>query len=447
LDIDRVFRSFAKLARDSMVPGAQIAILHNGRCQTAEFGVAARGGPGITRDCKFPIGSVSKTFTATLAMALVSDGDLELDEPVVGYLPELRATLRGPGADLTLRHLLSHTGGLASDPDEVRTTSTRRHISECFRKLDRLHRPGAGFSYSNLGYVLAGHLIEMATGMTWWDAIDAVVCRPLGIAPHFVVAPAGAPRAGRPIVAGHSVNPLGGRVRPVGQSLAMTDAPAGAVAASAADLIELARLHTARERPCQPISAPRLREMRTPVAGAEPFGMADGWGLGLAMYRNGNTTWLGHDGNGDGTACQLRFSPDRGSAVALTTNGGTGFAMWQRLAGELAAAGLPVGSYRGGRVLARVIAPSRELLGRYVNGETEYLVTMLDRGRMRLSVDGQPFAELTLHDGLVFTMRDFETGDTDQIGRFLKDPGTGAPGWLQLGGRLARKRELARAVA
>src|SRR5215468_8170061 len=53
MDTDRVFRSFAKLARESMVPGAQLAILHEGRCQAAEFGVAERsGGPGITSDSK-----------------------------------------------------------------------------------------------------------------------------------------------------------------------------------------------------------------------------------------------------------------------------------------------------------------------------------------------------------------------------------------------------------
>jgi CubicO group peptidase (beta-lactamase class C family) len=448
MDIDRVFRSFAKLARDSMVPGAQLAILHKGRCRAAEFGVAEGGAsPEITRDAKFPIGSVSKTFTATLALCLVSDGDLELDEPVVDYLPELRAMLTGPGADLTLRHLLSHTGGLASDLDQVRTMSKRRHVAECLRKLDPLHRPGAGFSYSNLGYVLAGHLIEVVTGMTWWEALDAVVFRPLGIAPRFVVAPAGTPWARHPIVTGHSVNPRLGRVRPVGQSLAMATAPAGAVAASASDLIELARLHTERERPGRLISAPLLRDMRTPVAGAEPFGMADGWGLGLAMYRRGNTTWLGHDGNGDGTACQLRIDRDRGTAVALTTNGSTGFAMWQRLVAELDAAGLPIGNYDSIGALTGTTAPSRDLLGHYVNGETEYLVTMSDHGRMHLSVDGEPFAELTLYDGLVFAMCEVETGGTDQTGRFLRDPRTGAPGWLQIGGRLARKRERVQAVA
>jgi hypothetical protein len=99
------------------------------------------------------------------------------------------------------------------------------------------------------------------------------------------------------------------------------------------------------------------------------------------------------------------------------------------------------------RALTRTIAPSRDLAGRYVNGETEYLVTMSDHGRMRLSVDGEPFAELTLYDGLVFAMRDIETGGTDQTGRFLRDPRTGAPGWLQIGGRLARKRERVPAIA
>lgn len=448
MDIERVFRSFGKLARDSMVPGAQLAILHDGHCQTAEFGVAERGaGPGIDRESKFPIGSVSKTFTATVAMALVSDGDLDLDEPIVNHLPDLRVALRGQGAGLTLRHLLSHTGGLASDPDEVRTTSRRHHVSECCRKLEPLHRPGAGFSYSNLGYSLAGHLIEVITGMSWWEAVDAVAFRPLGIAPNFVVAPADAPRVGQPIVTGHAVNRRSRRVRPVAQSLTLADAPAGAVAASAADLIELGRLHTAREQSCRLISTPILREMQTPVASAEPFGIADGWGLGLAMYRDSETTWLGHDGNSDGTACQLRINKDLGIAVALTSNGSTGVDLWQRVAGELQAAGLPIGNYDGLGTLTRTIAPSRELLGRYVNGETYYTVTAIGHGRMHLSVDDEPFAELILHDGLVFAMRDFETGAVNQTGRFLTDSRTGEPGWLQIGGRLARRRERAQAAA
>jgi CubicO group peptidase (beta-lactamase class C family) len=447
MDIERVFRGFGKLARDGMVPGAQLAILHDGQCQTVEFGVAEHGtGQRITRDSKFPIGSVTKTFTATLALALVSDGDLELDEPIVGYLPELRTTLNGPGAGLTLRHLLSHTGGLASNPDEVRTTSMRRHISECCRKLDRLHRPGAGFSYSNLGYLLAGRLIEVVTGMNWWEAAEAVVFRPLGITPHFVIAPSDAPRAGWPIVTGHAVNPRRGLVRPIGQSLAMVDAPAGAVAASAADMIELARVHMTRERPCQPVSAPVLHEMRTPVARAEPFGLADGWGLGLAIYRNGDRTWFGHDGSGDGTACYLRINRDLGIAVALTTNGSTGSSVWQRLAGELDP-GLPIGCHNDRTAMTRTITPSRELLGRYVNGETEYLVTAVDHGRMHLSVDDEPFAELFLYDGSVFAIRDFETGETNQTGRFLTDPRTDEPGWLQIGGRLARRRGRAATAA
>jgi Beta-lactamase len=273
------------------------------------------------------------------------------------------------------------------------------------------------------------------------------VFRPLGIAPHFVVAPADAPRAERPIVTGHAVNRRLRRVRPVCQSLAMADAPAGAVAASAADLIELARLHTVRERPCRLVRTPVLREMQTPVAGAEPFGIADGWGLGLAMYKDGETTWLGHDGNGDGTACQLRINKDLGIAVVLTTNGSTGFALWQRVAGELDAAGLPVGNYDGRGTLTRTITPSRELLGRYINGETEYMVTAIDHGRMHLAVDEEPFAELILYDGLIFAMRDFETGATNQTGRFLKNPRTGEPGWLQIGGRLAKRRGRAPAAA
>jgi hypothetical protein len=67
-------------------------------------------------------------------------------------------------------------------------------------------------------------------------------------------------------------------------------------------------------------------------------------------------------------------------------------------------------------------------------------------GGFRLSVDGEPFADLTVHLGLRFTMRDCDTGVTDQAGRFVLGRNGHVTG-LQVGGRLARKqRERARLV-
>ncbi|MGW4109865.1 serine hydrolase domain-containing protein [Actinosynnema sp. NPDC004786] len=416
MDTQRIAARLAALARAHAVPGAQLAVHHGGRTWTHEV--------GLPPDAAVPIGSITKTFTATVAMALVSDGDLELDAPLSDHLP-------GVADELTLRHLLSHTGGLPSNPEDVRTTSLRHHVRQALRELHPLHEPGAGFSYSNIGYDLVGHLIEVTTGMTWAEAVEAVLLRPLGIRARFTTGP------DPEVVSGHAVNAGTGRAVPVAQSLAPVDAPAGALAASASDLVRLGRM-LAGGTP-HLVAPDDLALMREPVRHAEPFGMADGWGLGLALFQRDGVRWVGHDGTADGTSCHLRINPADGTAVALTTNGSTGFALWRELVGELADAGLPVADYDGLRGLSRPIAPPPDCTGRFRNGDVEYAVRAVDRERLALTVDGEPFADLSLFDGLVFAMRDSDTGDTNQTGRFLRDPDDGGIRWIQIGGRLARK--------
>ncbi|HEY0640460.1 MAG TPA: serine hydrolase domain-containing protein [Pseudonocardiaceae bacterium] len=445
MDIEYVFHRFRRLVDEHCIPAAQLAVRHAGNTWEIEFGETEhRGGTPITRDSKIPIGSITKTFTATLAMALVSDGDLELDAPLVDHLPDLRHAPRSLHSRLTLRHLLSHTGGLPSDAGDVRAASLQRHVADCCRALEPVHLPGAGFSYSNVGYVLAGRLVEVVTGMSWWEAMHSILLAPLGISPGFVVGPADAPGNGTPIVTGHAVNTVLERVRPVHQSLAEAEAPAGAVAASAADLVAFGQLHV-RDNADPDRRAPRLMdrravlEMHRPVPDAEPFGMADAWGLGLALYRDGTTTWVGHDGTGDGTACHLRINPESGTVVALTTSGSTGTAMWRALVDDFRRAGLPLAGYQGPPRRTRRTPPPPGCTGAYFNGGTEYLVAPAHGREMQLTVDGESYGELTTYEGLYFSMRDEDTGLDDHTGRFLTDPGTGRIGWIQVGGRLARR--------
>jgi CubicO group peptidase (beta-lactamase class C family) len=443
MDWNRIHSRLTALGGEHCVPGAQLAVHHEGKTRHCEFGEVEHGtGRPLTADLKIPIGSITKTFTAALAMILVSDGDLELDAPLADSLPELDQVARDLGTGLTLRHLLSHTGGLPSDPDDVRTTSLRRHVLDACRSLNPLHPPGEGFSYSNIGYVLVGHLIEVLTGMTWWEAVETILLRPLGLPGHFVVGP----HADASVVPGHAVNAQLGRAVPVEQSLTVVDAPAGALAASALDLVALGRL-LAGERPPGLVDPAALVEMRTPVRHADPFGMADGWGLGVALYDEDDSTWVGHDGTGDGTSCHLRVDPGSGTVVALTCNGSSGFAMWRELVGELHAAGLPVGDYRGPHRLKKRITPPPGCTGSFLNGDTEYAVRAAEREKLFLTVDGEPFADLALFDGLIFAMRDSDTGDTSQTGRFLRDPDDGGIGWIQIGGRLARRSDRVREVA
>jgi CubicO group peptidase (beta-lactamase class C family) len=292
------------------------------------------------------------------------------------------------GAQLTLRQLLSHTSGLSDGPDstEIVASSLRRYVLDNCRPSDLILPPGTYFSYSNSGYVLAGHLIEVITGMTWWDAMEAILLRPLGIKPTFLVTPDLRP-PGRPIATGHSVNASAGRTRPVEQSLALAEAPAGGLAVSAVDLVTFGLILLGDQMPTL-LPSSYSEQMRQVVPSAEPFGRADGWGLGLAVFSKGNTIWVGHDGSVDGTACYFRVEPISGSIVAFTSNANMGPAMWQELVDELDKAGLPIGNYSAIRALGSSMAPLPGCVGSYLNGDTELSVTAQENGDLSLESEG-----------------------------------------------------------
>lgn len=431
---------FPALARRHGVPGAQLAVHQDGRTVAVEIGVLEHGsGRPVTAGSAFPVGSISKWVTATVAMALVADGDLELDAPVGECLPGLPE----PAARVTLGQLLSHTAGWASDPAgaDPAGASLRRYVLDHCRPPNVVAEPGTAFSYSNLGYALVGVLIETVSGMTWREATESVVLRPLGIQPGFV-ATTGAPASPRPAAVGHSVNRLVGRTRPVAEVLAPADVVAGGLALSAEDLVTLGLLHVGPGRPAV-LPAADAGRMRRAAPGAVPFGLADGWGLGLATFGSG-PAWVGHDGNGTGTSSYVRIDPADGVVVALTTNSNTGAGLWVELCAELAAAGVPVPPPRTWDAVAGSAAPPPAGAGTYRNGDMEYVLAVAEDGRLHLSASGDEPTPVGCGPDLTFALRDPATGRHVLGGRFVRDPATGEIDALQIGGRLARRQDRVR---
>lgn len=428
--------TLSTLAQAHQVPGAQLAIHGGGRTVAVEVGeLEHAAGIPVTRETAFPTGSISKAWTATLAMILVADGDLELDAPLNEHLSELDDLI----GQLTLAHLLSHTSGFASSPDkpETYTLSLGRYVREHCRRDDLILRPGTAFSYSSRNYVLVGHLIETITGMSWWEAVESILLRPLGVEPAAGVGMQRAP-SGRPIATGHSVNTTLSRTRPVQQSLIPAEAPAGALAMSAVDLVALGLMHVGSGFP-ELLPATYAELMRQAIPTAEPFGLADGWGAGLAVFRDGPTDWFGHDGNANGTSCYLRIDPLGGWVVALTTNSNTGAYLWQDLHTELTQVKLPLEAHRQGISRCAPIAPSVDCMGSYSNGSVEYLITVGDDGGLYMANGNDVIARLAFYDDLVFALQDLSSGQELHLGRFLRDPTTQQVEQLQIGGRLARR--------
>nr|WP_042194617.1 serine hydrolase domain-containing protein [Kibdelosporangium sp. MJ126-NF4]CEL21438.1 Beta-lactamase [Kibdelosporangium sp. MJ126-NF4]CTQ95995.1 Beta-lactamase (EC 3.5.2.6) [Kibdelosporangium sp. MJ126-NF4] len=416
IDSADLSEAVAALAAAHQVPGAQFAVLHNGRMAAVSVGETEHGtGRPVTSEVAFPVGSIGKVFTAAVTMALVADGDIELDQPVGDHLPE---TAGRPIAEVTPRQLLSHTGGLESGPDGG---PSMRGLVE---RTGLIQPPGRDFSYSNAGFVLLGRLAEAVTGMSWFACVESILLRPLGIAPAFVVGPVTA----RPIATGHA-----GRARPVTQNITLAEAPAGAIAASATDLVTFGRmLLDGRDDDGGDGILPRdqVRQMRHPVADA--FGLADAWGLGLAVFGS----WVGHDGTGDGTWCQLRIDPAGGTVAALTCNSSAGAGLWDDVVAELGRRDLPIPSGSLTAVPDVVLPPPTGCHGSYWNGDTEYSIS----DDLIFAVDGDQQATITFHHDLTFSLRDIQTGQRLYAGRCLLCPETGKIDRIHVNGRLALAR-------
>ncbi|MET8010139.1 serine hydrolase domain-containing protein [Streptomyces sp. NPDC005271] len=424
------------LARAHQVPGAQLAVYSGGSTLAVETGVLdCDTGEPVTTDTAVPIGSITKSYTATVVTLLVADGDVELDDQLSDHVPELRRA----GPPCTVRQVLSHTAGLPSGPDsdQVAALTASRYLLDHCTDRTLVMPPGTDFSYSNAGYVAAGRLIETVTGMSWQEAMRSILLDPLGTPASFIGAP-----GHRPTARGHSANKATGRTRPVRQNLAPAEAAAGGLMTSALDLMALARVHIGDGVPR--LLPPQLaEEIRRPVPGADPGVLADGWGLGFALFRHEDALWFGHDGNAQGTSCHLRADPRTGVVVAFTSNAGSGTEMWHELAGtleEITGIGLPGTPSRPEG--ATPMASTAQCTGVYLNGDIEYQVTMNDSGTLALSVDGDSPAPLVCHEDLTCDLVDPSSGRRIPGGRFVRDPGTGAVDRIQLSGRMARKSAL-----
>lgn len=436
------------------IPGAQLSMRHDGRLVNIAEGVLCDGdgdgdpgGVPVREESVFPLGSLTKPFTAILAMTLVADGDAEFDRPVADYMPELagRADRR-----LTLRQLLTHTSGLASaaDEDEARGATRRRWVPGNCGRAHLVHRPGTVFSYSNIGYIVIGYIIESITAMSWPEAMHTILLRPLDMPAAFVNGRE--PPAGQ-IATGHLTRPGQERPRPVPrQTMPELDAPDSALAASAAALVRL----VSPESPERDTIGAMCRDQLMGLP-AGPFGMAHGWGLGWARYRSAGQDWYGHDGAADGTSCHVRFDVKSGTALALTTNANTGTAAWAELVRTLNAAGLNIATCSPSALAAsaNAVTGSADCAGRYRNGHSDIAVAVTDDGELELTVDDVICAPLTCYEGLRFTIQGRTAAQPGYMGRFLRDTESGNIDVIQIGGRSARRytgtgqREPARAAA
>jgi CubicO group peptidase (beta-lactamase class C family) len=182
------FEAVSEAARESLerfgVPGAAIGIEHDGAQAVAGLGVTSIENPvEVDSNTLFQIGSITKTVTGTIAMQLVEQGELDLDAPVHRYLPALRLADADVAARVTMRHLLTHTGGWFGDhfADPSRGDDALQRIVDEVAGLPQLAPLGEIWSYCNSGFYVAGRVLEVLAGQSYESAAREHVLGPLGM--------------------------------------------------------------------------------------------------------------------------------------------------------------------------------------------------------------------------------------------------------------------------
>ena len=182
----------AQEMREVHIPGLALGIVHNDEIVHLQgFGVADTSGRPVTPQTPFILASASKSFTALAIMQLVDDGKVDLDAPVVTYLPWFRVADQAASARITVRNLLNHTSGLPEDTafeamlsSDISDTALETRV----RALsDTTVNPGAGqtFEYTDANYDTLGLIVQEVSGQTYETQIRERIFTPLAMSHSF----------------------------------------------------------------------------------------------------------------------------------------------------------------------------------------------------------------------------------------------------------------------
>jgi len=320
--------AMAELAR-SGAAGVQVRLHDEHGNWTGSAGVRELRGGTVPTNGRFRVGSITKTFVATVLLQLVDEGALALDDPAAGYLPEYGLDQR-----ITVRMLLQHTSGLFNYTGEPRPDGTvepgiplygkefvknqyhmyapEELVGVALSKPARFE-PGTSWSYSNTNYILAGQLIERLTGTSYAKQVRQRILRPLGL--RETTLPGASPWLPNPHANGYYTFRDKGKLKVVDVSTVNPTwaGAAGEIISTTRDLDTFLDALLDGEL----LPAGLLAEMRD----ALPLGPTDGYGLGLQTLDAGDQcggVYEGHTGGMHGYQSFLFSNGDKQFTMSLT---------------------------------------------------------------------------------------------------------------------------------
>jgi CubicO group peptidase (beta-lactamase class C family) len=333
---DQLPHDLSRLAAEHDVPGVSVAVLIGDEVVEATSGVLnTRTRVPVTPDSLFMIQSITKVLTATLVMQLVDESLLALDDPVQDVLPDFRTADAEISGEITVRHLLTHTGGFEGDLWAATTAgpdALQRFVADLVSQASQHTRPGQRFSYCNAGFGVLGRIVEVMRRSTYEDAVRHHLAEPLGI-DELAFSADQALAFGTAI--GHVRSDPDADLRPLRSWAVMppsNPAAGNQLAMSARGLLAVARMHLSDGRApggTSVLSSSSARLMRErQVDHPAAVGAPSGHGLGWWLDRGG---LVEHGGGSTGVAAMLRTAPQQQVAAAVVTNAESGAALIDEL--------------------------------------------------------------------------------------------------------------------
>ena len=418
-----VRRTMAELG----IPGAAVAVIDTDVRSICE-GITSVDDPlPVTTTTLFQIGSISKTFVATAVMALVADGKLDLDEPVIRYVDDLRLSSTELTQGVTMRHLLTHTTGWVGDhfADTGEGDDALARFVAKLAKAPQLTPLGEAYSYNNSAFNLASHVVARVMGTSYERAVKDLVLRPLGMRRTCFTAEDAITQR---VAIGHRDG------RPQRWRRPRAHHGAGGVLSCVDDLVAYARFH---------LSPPSEDVASMQVAQRSAGSLCDEVGLSWMIDRHAGVRVVHHGGTTNGYQADLRLVPERGLAWVMLTNAEHHHQLDRAIRECL------LGEDEVGGPFVPEVSTLEEYAGRYESVLVD-LSVVVDDGALRLDV-ATPRRALWSPDDevappnptrLVFRdadrVRALDMPYTGHRGEFVRG-GDGRVEWLRWDGRLARR--------
>lgn len=292
-----------------------IGVIHDGMTTSYYYGETERDNDQLPdEETLYEIGSISKTFTATLLAYLAQQNEISLDDPITHYLPDtlrLNEDLR----DITLQQLANHTSGFPRLPDnllEAEQTDTQNpyvaytteDLYDYLLHYSAQRAPGEEYEYSNLGFAVLGAILSNITGMDYESMVRDTIAAPLGL--HFLKQHTTEDDQFIPV---HNID---GAITPHWDFDVF--AAAGGLRATTTDLLNYARAHFKMPETDLEHALAQTRQFTFFNPPDTDIGL--GWHMTLEY---GSLVFI-HTGGTGGSNSYIAFSPDDKLAVVILSN-------------------------------------------------------------------------------------------------------------------------------